>query len=254
MKRREFITALGGAAAWPLAARAQQTTMPVIGCGSIESSVPNIDGLRQGLKESNYLEGQNVTIEFRWAEGQYDRLPALAAELVGRQVTVIVGGGPPAAMAAKAATTTIPVVFTSGDDPVKIGLVSSLSRPVGNVTGVSILFSEVLAKRLGLLRELIPSVNAVGLLAHSRSSNDGVEAAARAMGLQLFTANVSTEDDLDAAFASLVADRIGAVLVGSDPAFFIWRGRVITLAARASLPAIYELRVCVPKTSSVLIT
>jgi putative ABC transport system substrate-binding protein len=169
MMRRAFITLIGGAtAAWPLAARAQQSgPMPVIGylnSTSMATNAPFVADFRQGLKETGYVDGQNVAIEFRWAEGRNDQLPALAADLVNRQVAVIFGGGPPAARAAKAATTTIPVVFTSGDDPVKIGLVSSLNRPGANVTGVSILFGEAQAKRLELLRDLIPSARVVGLL------------------------------------------------------------------------------------------
>jgi len=249
MRRREFIALLGGAAAvWPLAARAQQPAMPVIGflgSGSMGTSASLVDGFRQGLKENGFLEGQNLTIEFRWAAGQYGRLPALAADLVSRQVSVIFAGGPLAAMAARAATETIPIVFTSGDDPVRSGLVSSLNRPESNVTGISILLREIQAKRLGLLRELIPSASAVGLLAHPRSSNIDVETAARDLGFQLHTGTASTEDSLDAVFASLLAHRIAAVLVGSDPTFFAWRKRIIALTSRASLPAVYESRVFV---------
>ena len=175
MRRREFIAALGGAAAWPMVANAQQTSVPVVGClnsGSLASTAHQVQAFRQGLEENGYLVGQNVLLDFRWADGQFDRLPALAADLVNQKVTVIFGGGPPAAMAAKRATATIPVVFTSGDDPVRSGLVASLSRPGGNVTGVSILLREMQAKRLELLRELIPSASVVGLLSHPRSSNE----------------------------------------------------------------------------------
>ena len=222
--------------------------MPVIGflgSSSMVPAAPLVDGFRKGLKENGYLEGQSVTIEFRWADGQYDRLPALAADLVSRQVTVLFGGGHAAALAAKAATITIPVVFTSGDDPVKNGLVSSLNRPGGNVTGISILLREIQAKRLELLHELIPWASAVGYLAHPGSSNDEIKAAARDLGLQLYIANASTEDALDAAFASLVDHRIAAMLVGFDPTLFAWRRRVIALASHASLPAVYEERVSV---------
>ena len=243
MRRRAFIAALGGAAAWPLVVRAQQPSMPVIGfLGSAVPTADQVDAFRQGLNEKGYLVGQNITIEFRWAEGQYDRLPALAADLVNRKVSVIFAGGPPAAMAAKAATSTIPVVFTSGDDPVRSGLVASLNRPGGNVSGVSILLREMQAKRLELLRELIPSARAVGLVAHLRSSNEDTEAAARNMGLQLYTAYAATEDALDAAFASFTAHQVAAVLVGSDPAFYAWRERIFALASNTLLPAVYELR------------
>jgi len=173
VRRREFIAALGGAAAWPMVANAQQTSVPVVGflnSGSLASTAHQVQAFRQGLEEN--LAGQNVLLDFRWADGQFDRLPALAADLVNQKVTVIFGDGPPAAMAAKQATATIPVVFTSGDDPVKSGLVASLSRPGGNVTGVSILLREMQAKRLELLRELIPSASVVGLLSHPRSSNE----------------------------------------------------------------------------------
>ena len=247
MRRREFLGVVGAtAAAWPLPARAQQSAMPVIGyLGSTSLdglTVDQVDAFRQGLKENGYLVGQDVTIDFRWAEGQYDRLPALAADLVSRNVTVIFGGGPPAAMAAKAATATIPIVFTSGDDPVKSGLVASLSRPGGNVTGVSILLREIQAKRLELLRELKPSAKVVGLLAHPRSSNEDTEAAARSIGLQLYTAHAATEAALDAAFASFTAHRVDALVVGSDPALSAWRKRILALAAATSLPAVYERR------------
>jgi putative tryptophan/tyrosine transport system substrate-binding protein len=243
MRRREFIGVLGGAAAWPLVARAQQPAMPVIGfLGSAVPTADQVDAFRQGLSEKGYLEGRNVTIEFRWANSQYDRLPALAADLVNRKVSVIFAGGPPAAMAAKAATSTIPVVFTSGDDPVKSGLVASLNRPGGNLTGVSILLREMQAKRLELLRELIPSARGVGLVAHVRSSNEDTEAAAHSMSLQLYTAYAATEDALDAAFASFTDHRVAGVLVGSDPAFYAWRKRIFALASNTLLPTVYELR------------
>jgi len=247
--RRKFIAVLGGSAlAWPLSARAQQPIMPVIGfLGSVSlaPAMPFVDSFRQGLKEKGYPEGQNVAIEFRWAEGEYARLPALAADLVSRQVIVLFAGGHAAALAAKSATTTIPIVFTSGEDPVKIGLVNSLNRPGGNVTGVSILLREIQAKRLELLHELIPTANAIGYLAHPSSSDEDIASAARELGLQLYTANASTEEGLDAAFASLVAHRIAAVLVGFDPTLFALRRRVISLAADASLPAVFEERVSV---------
>ncbi len=233
---------------WPLVARAQQPAMPVIGflgSASMGTAASLVDGFRRGLKENGFLEGQNVAIEFRWAEGQYDKLPGLAADLLSRRVSVLFGGGPAAAVAAKAATTTIPVVFTSGSDPVKIGLVPSMNRPGGNVTGVSIQVLELNSKRLGLLRELIPAASAIGYLVHpgyGQSNDNETEAAARALGLQFYTANASTEDALDAALASLVAHRISALFVGVDPTFYAWRKQIITLASRASLPDVYEDR------------
>ncbi len=246
MRRREFIALFGGAvAAWPLAARAQQPAMPVIGylgSTSPRASPANFEGFQQGLKEYGYLNGRNVIIEFRYADSQYDRLPALAADLVSRQVTVIFGGGPPAAMAARAATPTIPIVFTSGEDPVRIGLVSSLNRPGGNVTGVSILLNDIQAKRMELLRELIPAARTIGFLTHPRSYSEDVEVAARSMGLLLYTERVGSEDALDAAFASFAVRRIDAVLVGSDPSLTSWRRRVMALASGASLPAVYDSR------------
>jgi putative ABC transport system substrate-binding protein len=243
VRRREFIAALGGAAAWPMVANAQQTSVPVVGflnSGSLASTAHQVQAFRQGLEEN--LAGQNVLLDFRWADGQFDRLPALAADLVNQKVTVIFGDGPPAAMAAKQATATIPVVFTSGDDPVKSGLVASLSRPGGNVTGVSILLGEMQAKRLELLRELIPSASVVGLLSHPRSSNEDTEAAARSIGLQLYRAPAATEDAVDAAFASFAARRVSAVLVGSDPALAAWRKRILALASDLSLPTVCEDR------------
>jgi putative tryptophan/tyrosine transport system substrate-binding protein len=244
MKRREFITLVGGATlAWPLVARAQQPAMPVVGflgTTSMAANAPSVAAFRQGLKENGYVEGQNVTIEFRWGEGQLDRLRGLAADLVGRPVAVMFGGGPPAALAAKAATTKIPVVFTSGADPVKIGLVSSLNRPGANVTGISILFREVEAKRLELLRELIPTARAVGLVFDHIASSEEAETAARRLGLGFHAVPVATEDQLDAAFSSLADHRVDMVLVGSSPRMFPWRQRIIRLAALTSLPAIYE--------------
>ena len=245
LKRREVIALLGGAVAWPLAARAQQPAMPVVGflgTTSMAANAPSVVAFRQGLKENGYVEGQNVTIEFRWGEGQLDRLQGLAADLVGRPVAVMFGGGPPAALAAKAATTKIPVVFTSGADPVKIGLVSSLNRPGANVTGISILFREVEAKRLELLRELIPTARAVGLVFDHMASSEEAETAARRLGLGFHAVPVAREDQLDAAFSSLADHRVDMVLVGSSPRIGSWHQQIIRLAARTSLPAIYELR------------
>ena len=247
MIRRQFIMLLGGAAAaWPLAARAQQPTMPVIGFLNSTSPGPYahlVAAFRQGLKDSGYLEGQNIAIEFRWAEGRDDKLPALAADLVSRQVAVLFGAGPAAARAAKAATASIPVVFTSGDDPVKIGLVSSLNRPGANVTGVNLLFSEVQTKRLELLRGLIPTAKAVGFVFDPEiPPRMEVEPAARHLGLKLHAVSVAAEHDIDAAFASFADHRIDGVLVGTSPRLFSWRARVIALAAHASLPTIYDDR------------
>ena len=246
MKRRTFITLLGGAATWPLAARAQQTAMPVIGFLNSTSPGPYahlVAAFRQGLKDSGYLEGQNIAIEFRWAEGRDDKLPALAADLVSRQVAVLFGAGPAAARAAKAATASIPVVFTSGDDPVKIGLVSSLNRPGANVTGVSILISEVQTKRMELLRDLIPTAKAVGFVFDPEiPPRMEVEPAARHLGLELHAVSVAAEHDIDAAFASFADHRVDGVLVGTSPRLFSWRARVIALAAHASLPTIYDDR------------
>jgi putative ABC transport system substrate-binding protein len=247
IERRKFLATLGSAAAaWPLAAGAQQPTMPVIGFLNSTSPGPYahlVAAFRQGLKDSGYLEGQNIAIEFRWAEGRDDKLPALAADLVSRQVAVLFGAGPAAARAAKAATASIPVVFTSGDDPVKIGLVSSLNRPGANVTGVNLLFSEVQTKRLELLRGLIPTAKAVGFVFDPEiPPRMEVEPAARHLGLKLHAVSVAAEHDIDAAFASFADHRIDGVLVGTSPRLFSWRARVIALAAHASLPTIYDDR------------
>jgi putative ABC transport system substrate-binding protein len=244
IRRRDFITLLGGAAvAWPIAARAQQPAMPVVGflgTTSMAATAWFVAAFRQGLKENGYVEGENVGIKFRWAEGQQDQLPGMAADLVSHQVAVMFGGGPPAALAAKAATTKIPVVFTSGDDPLKIGLVSSLNHPGANVTGVSILFREIEAKRMELLSELVPTASTVGWIFDLGVSSEGVETAARHLGLALYAVPVATEDQLDAAFASLTDHRVNFVLVGYTPRFHAWRQRIVSLAAAASLPAIYE--------------
>jgi putative ABC transport system substrate-binding protein len=250
-KRREFITLLGGAAAWPLAARAQQPAMPVIGflsSRSSEESAPSVAAFRQGLSESGYVEGQNVTIVFRWAEGQYERLPALAADLVSRRVAVITAvGGDPSPIAAKSATSTIPIVFGIGSDPVRVGLVESFNRPGGNVTGVTLLTNAMEPKRLGLLRELAPGVAVVGALVNpnfppaAQQAHD-IQEAARTIGQRIIVANASRDDGLESAFVSLVRDGIGALLVASDPYFDTRRDRIVSFAARQRLPAIYQFR------------
>src|SRR5262249_16896774 len=236
LNRREFITLLGGTAAWPLAARAQQAAMPGLGFVDVRSPdamTERLRAFRQGLKEAGFVEGDNVAIEYRWAEGQYDRLPTLAAELVRRQVAVIVAIGTPPALAAKTATGTIPIVFGAGGDPVKLGLVSSLARPGGNLTGVNFFGVEVLSKRLELLRELIPGVGRLAVLVNPSSATlsettvRGVEAAARGMGVQVQVFNAGTSREIDAAFANLMRKRSDAVFVGGD-AFFT--GRRVQLA------------------------
>jgi putative ABC transport system substrate-binding protein len=249
MRRREFITLLGGAAAaWPLVARGQQPAMPVIGfLVSSEIAADRVAAFRQGLKESGFIEGQNVAIEFRAAQGQYDRLPALVTELVRRPVAVIFAGGSPAALVVKAATTTIPIVFQGGDDPVKVGLVTSFNRPGGNVTGVS-QFSNVLEpKRIGLLHELVPNAATLGMIVNpsapsAESQLREAQEAARAIGLKLDVLHASSERELDAAFATLVQQRIGALLVGADPFFTTRREQLVALAARHAVPAMYSLR------------
>ena len=251
MRRREFIALLGGAAAvWPLAASAQPA-MPVIGFLSGTSSAPFahlVVAYRQGLREMGYVEGRNLAIEFRWAEGQYDRLPDMAADLVRRQVAVITTtGGDPAALAAKAATTTIPIVFTAGTDPVKSGLVASLNRPGGNATGVHILTAMMEGKRQGLLRELVPTVTRIAVLLNptytaAEVQLKEVEEAARTLGLQTQVLHASTELELDTTFATLGQLRVGALQVCADPSFNSRRDHIVALAARHAIPAIYEQR------------
>ena len=250
MIRREFITLLGGATAWPLAARAQQPTMPVVGLLGAGSPEPNAKwtaAVRQGLTETGHIEGRNVTIEYRWAEGQYDRLPALAAELVHRQVAVIVAGPLPSALAAKAASPAIPIVFNVPDDPVKLGLVASLARPGGNATGVNFFLHELGAKQLGLLHELVPAAARIGLLINPTNPNvetmtKDVTAAAVTFGVQLDIVHASDSRDIEAAFVTLVQNRVGALLIGSDIFFANRRLQLATLATRHAIPAVFNLR------------
>jgi putative ABC transport system substrate-binding protein len=249
MRRREFIAGLGGAAAWPLAARAQQPAMPVIGFLSAQSAevetatVPFL----QGLKQAGYVEGQNVAVEYRWAENQPDRLPAHATDLVRRRVAVIVAAGATVAVAAKAATTTIPIVFSAGGDPVALGLVASLNRPGANVTGVAGLVSELSPKRLQLLRELMPNIALFGVLADpaftpTQFMIPDLQAAARTLGLELVVANARTESALEPAFATFSQQHVGAVLVGPGGFFSRRIEQLSALAARHALPAIFPNR------------
>ena len=250
IRRRELIPALVAAAVWPLAARAQQPVMPVIGFLNSASPVTFahvVAGFRRGLAEAGYVEHRNVGIDYRWAEGQVDRLPALASELVRAQVAVICAGSPPAALAAKAATTTIPIVFTSGDDPVKLGLVKSYSRPSGNLTGVALLIDVLSGKRLGLLREIVPGATLIAVLLNpswptfDTQLND-VEEAARAVGQQIHVLRADTEHEIDAAFDMAKELRASAMMVGPSTFFTVRRNQIVGLAARDALPTIYGQR------------
>jgi len=249
MKRRKFITLLGGAAAWPLAARAQQAAMPVIGFLDVINSASRLTAFQQGLAETGYVLGQNVAIEIRSAEGHYNRFPELAADLVRRRVSVIVAPGTtPAALAARAATTTIPIVFGVGDDPVKLGLVANLARPGGNATGINFFTAELAAKRLGLLRELLPAATRVAVLVNPadpirlETVVGDVKTAAGVIGLQFQVVNASTSREIDAAFATLTAAPPDALFVGPDPFFYSRRGQLALQAARHALPASYAVR------------
>jgi len=250
MKRREFITLLGGAAAaWPLAARAQQPAkLPTVGfLGAGTPSTYSQGAFRQGLDEAGYVEGRNVTIEYRWAEGQYDRLPAMATELVQRQVAAIVTFPIPAAIAAKAATATIPIVFNVAGDPVKLGLVASLARPGSNATGVNSFLAELGAKQLGLLHELLPKAARIGLLVNPSNANvEGVTkdvmAAAATLGVQIDVVQASDSREIEAAFATLVRNKANALLIGSDVFFSSRRVQLATLTTRHAIPAVQNVR------------
>jgi ABC-type uncharacterized transport system substrate-binding protein len=252
IRRRDFITVLGGAmAAWPLGAQAQQAATPVVGFLSIASPAPFahlVAGLRRGLQDAGFVEGRDITVEYRWAEGRYDRLPELAAELVRRQVAVIVtSGGDNPSLTAKAATTTIPIVFNVGSDPVKVGLVASLARPGGNMTGVNIFTSELAQKRFGLLNDAIPAATSFAVLANpnfppAMADVREVEAAGRRAGKDVAIFYAGSEEEIDSAFARMAQSRPGALLLAGDPFFNGRREQIVALAARHAIPAIYEWR------------
>jgi putative ABC transport system substrate-binding protein len=251
MKRREFITVLGGAAAWPLAARAQQPAMPVVGFLNSQSAGPfshMVAGFQRGLSEAGFVDGRNIAIEYRWAEGQYERLPTLANELIRRGIAVLVAtGGEPAAFAAKAATTATPVVFLIGSDPVKLGLVASMNRPGANVTGMTLLTASLEAKRLGLLKELVPKARLVAALINptyppAENQRRDIQEAASGVGLRSTVVTAATEGDFQTAFATLVEQRTDALIVCADPFFNSRRDQLVALAARHKLPTIYEFR------------
>ena len=249
MRRREFITFLGGAAAWPIAARAQQTAMPVVGflnAASAKSYARQLSAFLKGLGEAGYVDGQNVAIEYRWADGQNDRLPALASDLLHRQVTVIAATTTAASLAAKAATTTIPIVFETGADPVQLGLVPNLNHPGGNITGVTQINQEVTPKRLQLLHELVPAASIMALLVNpaspyqAKTQSSAALSAAQTLGLELHVLNASTDRDFDAAFTNVVQLRAGGLVIASDP-FFIGRSeQLATLTVRHAVPTIFE--------------
>jgi putative ABC transport system substrate-binding protein len=252
MRRREVITLLGSAAAWPLAARAQQPAVPVIGFLSGASSAtyqPFVAAFKEGLKQTDYVEGHNVAIEYRWADGQFDRLPKLAADLLDRRPTVLMASGNAAAVAAKTATTTIPIVFTGGVDPIRLGLIASFNRPAGNITGVYTLTDEMPIKSLELLHELVPAAAGIGLLINPTNRNlseavvvKDVEAAARALGKQIQVVEASTDAEIDAAFATLARLGAGALVIVADIFYNDRRERIAAQALSHALPSIYARR------------
>jgi ABC-type uncharacterized transport system substrate-binding protein len=250
MKRREFVALVGGAAAWPLAARAQQWPMPIVGIlnsTSPQAYASRISSFHEGLGQAGYVEGKTVAIDYRWAEGQYDRLPSLAAELAHRPVNAIAAITTPAALAVKAATTTIPTVFEVGGDPVELGLVASLSRPGGNLTGVGLLNAELGPKRLELLHQLVPAAATVAVLVNPANPNTEtllkeLQAAAQSMGLQLHILHAVAERDFDAVFQTIHQLRAGALFIGTDPFFNGCSGQLAALAIRHGIPAIYQYR------------
>jgi putative tryptophan/tyrosine transport system substrate-binding protein len=252
IERRKFISALGGAAvAWPLAAHAQQPSMPVVGliiAGSPDASATVAAAFRKGLNETGYVEGQNVTVEYHWLEGQYDQMPALMADLVRRRVAVIATPSTPPALAAKAATATIPIVFGVGEDPVQLGLVASLARPGGNATGINFFLNEVVVKRMRLLHDLVPKAARVAVLVNPANTTNteptlrAVQEAAPTIGLQIQILNATTIGEIDAAFAALARQHCDAMFVGPDPLFTIRRGQFATLTARDRIPATYARR------------
>ena len=251
MQRREFITLLGSTAAtWPLTGLAQQSAVPVIGLVRTtgpNDSVPMVAAFRQGLKEVGFIEGQNVAINYRWAEGRLDRLPALVSDLIDQRVTVLLAGGNAVAQVAKKATSGIPVVFVIGEDPVKFGLVAHFNRPGGNLTGVTFLATQLEEKRLGLLHELVPNVPVIAALLNpasptAQSQARELDEAARVLGLRLHVVYASKDSEIDTAFATLVQRRVGALVVGADPFLFSRREQLVALAARHAMPAMYEWR------------